>query len=52
MMRNIIFVAMMMASFAAAKIELEGGVLVLDDTNFDEAMASHEAILVEFYAPW
>ena len=33
-------------------IELDGDVLVLDDSNFEEAKALHKNLLVEFYAPW
>lgn len=40
------------ASLAFGAIELEGDVLVLDDTNFAEATAAHDKLLVEFYAPW
>lgn len=33
-------------------IKEEGGVLVLNEENFQEAIDSHETMLVEFYAPW
>ena len=34
------------------QIPEEEDVLVLDEENFDEALAAHDPLLVEFYAPW
>jgi hypothetical protein len=36
--------------YAAA--ELDEGVLVLTDANFDEELAKQDHLLIEFYAPW
>ena len=30
----------------------DDGVLVLDETNFDEAIVKYDYLLTEFYAPW
>jgi len=31
---------------------IDDGVLVLNDHNFDQEMAKHRYMAVEFYAPW
>ena len=41
-----------MASATTTVPEMEEGVLVLNDKNFDEVLAKHDYLLVEFYAPW
>lgn len=35
-----------------AELPVEDNVLVLGDSNFDEATTTHSQLLVEFYAPW
>lgn len=35
-----------------ASAEVEDGVIILNDSNFDEELSKHEFLLVEFYAPW
>jgi hypothetical protein len=39
-------------AFSIAEPEVEDHVLVLTDDNFDEEIKKHDAILLEFYAPW
>jgi len=41
-----------MFGVASAEETWEDGVLVLGDSNFDEAIAKYDYLLVEFYAPW
>jgi protein disulfide-isomerase A1 len=46
----VLLVALFSVAFAA--IEKEGNVLVLDESNFDEALQEFPQMLIEFYAPW
>ena len=45
-------VLLSVASLVCGEFELDGDVLVLDDSNFDEAKTTYDKLLVEFYAPW
>uniref|UniRef100_E9Q8G8 protein disulfide-isomerase n=1 Tax=Mus musculus TaxID=10090 RepID=E9Q8G8_MOUSE len=40
------------ARVGADALEEEDNVLVLKKSNFEEALAAHKYLLVEFYAPW
>ncbi|KAK1275540.1 Protein disulfide-isomerase 5-2 [Acorus gramineus] len=40
------------ASPPPAEFPVDGTVLELDDSNFDDAIASIDNVLVDFYAPW
>jgi len=45
-------VTLLVSQCALATIEEEENVLVLTNSNFDEAVKSNKYMLVEFYAPW
>ena len=52
MMKFAAVLVVVLAVSCRAVIENEGGVLVLTDDNFEEAVATYKDMLIEFYAPW
>jgi len=47
-----VYFILALALVAIAEIPEEEDVLVLDDSNIDEALDTYDEILIEFYAPW
>jgi methenyltetrahydromethanopterin cyclohydrolase len=46
------FAAALLLGSVQASAEVDEGVLVLTDANFDEELVKYDFLLVEFYAPW
>ena len=49
-MKYLLFIAIIL-SFAYCEYPVEDGILVLTESNFEEAVLSHSYMLIEFYAP-
>jgi thiol-disulfide isomerase/thioredoxin len=47
---KIFLISLLIAVGIAA--DMDEGVLVLTDDNFDEELAKHDNLMIEFYAPW
>jgi len=45
-------VLLSVAYLVCGEFELDGDVLVLDDSSFEQATTTYDKLLVEFYAPW
>jgi len=48
----LLLLTLALVSLAKADAEVDEGVLVLTDANFDEELKKYDNLLVEFYAPW
>ena len=50
--QSFILIALLSAAVLCADVEKEDGVLILDESNFQDVITENDKILVEFYAPW
>ena len=50
--QSLVLAALLSLSTVYADAEVDEGVIVLTDANFDEELAKYDFLLVEFYAPW
>ena len=48
----VLFLVAAMNTLKIFGAEMEDGVLILTDSNFDKELAKNENLLVKFYAPW
>jgi len=51
-MKLLISIFAAIAAVASAEFTKEDGVLVLGESDFDDAVKAHDYLLAEFYAPW
>jgi protein disulfide-isomerase A1 len=49
---KLLFLCLFVVAFAAEEVKEEENVLIITEANFDEVIAQHPFILIEFYAPW
>ena len=47
-----IFLSLLFSSTLTKPYQIEDHVIVLDESNFEQAIKEHDYLMVEFYAPW
>jgi protein disulfide-isomerase A1 len=47
-----LFVCLILTHIITTNVKEDGGVLVLNEANFDSAVDQYETLIIEFYAPW